>query len=170
MAIDVPSRNAATRAAGIVVLAMSLTPGCHAEEMTSAEDTDRPRAEAMHAVRQFLSAFERLDWPVFAAAFADDATVFFPPPAPPGRFTGRAAYESEFRNVFDTLRAARPAGPPFHRLDPEEPAIEMLAPDTALITFLLRNDQRIARRSLVLVHRGGRWLIQHLHASNAPVP
>jgi len=39
-----------------------------------------------------------------------------------------------------------------------------------IVSFTLRNAERIARRTLVFKKVGGDWLIVHLHASNVPRP
>ena len=126
---------------------------------------------AVHAaVTGFLRAFEDLDWPRFHAAFSDDVTAFFPMPEPPRRFVGRAAVEAQFQRVFAAIRAAAPAGPPYQRLPPVDLVIEMLGDGTALVSFELRNAERIGRRTLVMRREAGAWRIVHLHASNVPVP
>ena len=126
------------------------------------------RVEVELAVREFLSAFEALDWERFSAAFDNDATVFFPMPEPPNRFTGRSEFEPQFRKVFAAIRASNPNGPPFHQLKPEDLTIAILGDDVALVTFLLRNEVRTARRTMILVRSENKWLIHHLHASNVP--
>jgi ketosteroid isomerase-like protein len=122
---------------------------------------------AVHAaVMDFVRAFENLDWERFRAAFADDATVFFPLPEPPGRFAGRAAVEAQFTRVFEAIRRQSSGGPPYHRLPPVDLRIAVLGPSAALVTFELRNPERVGRRTLVLQRENDRWLITHLHASN----
>jgi ketosteroid isomerase-like protein len=123
--------------------------------------------EVAAAVDRFLVSFENLDWERFRSAFADDATVFFPVPEPPRRYTGRAEVELQFRKVFAAIReASGRAAPPFHNLDPVDLRIEFPASDVAVVTFLLENEQRIARRSLVMRRDPTGWRIVHLHASN----
>ena len=129
-----------------------------------------PAAEVHAAVDRFLAAFENLDFPAFRACFEDDASVFFPAPEPPARADGRAAIEARFHEVFDSIRAGAKGGPPYHRLQPEDLRIEALSPDVALVTFHLRNAQRIARRTLLFRRRADGWRIAHLHASNAAPP
>jgi hypothetical protein len=46
----------------------------------------------------------------------------------------------------------------------------MLGDATALVTFELRNGERVGRRTLVMRREAGLWLILHLHASNMPGP
>lgn len=128
----------------------------------------RARAEVKTTVDRFLRAFENLDWPAFRAAFADDATVFFPTPEPPRRFDGRAAVDAQFERVFEAIRKDA-SGPPYHRLQPEALTIDMLGDSAALVSFELHNAVRIARRTLVLRRIGEEWRIVHLHASNVPV-
>jgi ketosteroid isomerase-like protein len=115
---------------------------------------------------RFLTSFERLDMPAFIACFAEDATVFFPTPEPPERFSGRNAVQNHFQKVFDGIRSHAPSGPPYHRLNPEDEDVQLLSPDVAVVSFHLRNSERLARRTLVLKKAGGKWLIAHLHASN----
>ena len=128
----------------------------------SPDSIDSPTA----LMRRFLQAFEVLDLAAFMNCFADDATAFFPQPEPPQRFDGRAAIRSQFERVFAAIRAGAPSGAPYHRLDAEDPAMQILSPDAAVVTFHLRNDVRLARRTLVLVRVDGAWRIAHLHASN----
>ena len=126
-------------------------------------------AEVTQAVTRFLTAFENIDMPTFIACFADDATVFFPAPEPADRFDGKPAIAQHFSKVFAAIRASASGGPPYHELQPQDLQVTLLGPHAALVTFHLRNSQRIARRTLVLVKVNDRWLIQHLHASNQPV-
>jgi uncharacterized protein (TIGR02246 family) len=128
---------------------------------------DRTAIEAF--TREFLRAFEDLDMKQFIACFADDATVFFPMPEPPERVQGKQAIKKRFEQVFASIRSTAKSGPPFHHLAPEDLAIQMMPGQTAVVSFHLRNSERIARRTLVLVNTNGRWLILHLHASNAPI-
>ena len=114
----------------------------------------------------FLSAFENLDWPRFRLAFSDSVTVFHPAPDLPGRFSGRPEVEASFLQVFAGIRASATDGPPFHRLTPESLSIRQLAPGVALVTFILRNSERLGRRTIILSREPGGWHIVHLHASN----
>ena len=118
---------------------------------------------------RFLQSFENLDLPAFMACFADDATVFFPIPEPPDRVAGKAAIQQRFQQVFERIRTGAPSGPPYHPLDPENTQIQLLDPDEAVVTFELKNTERIARRTLVLKRSHGQWHIVHLHASNVPL-
>jgi ketosteroid isomerase-like protein len=100
--------------------------------------------------RELLRVFENLDMKQFIACFADDATVFFPMPEPPERVQGKQAIQQRFER-------------------PEDLSIQLIPGHTAVVSFHLRNEERIGRRTLVLTKMNGQWLIIHLHASNAPV-
>jgi ketosteroid isomerase-like protein len=126
---------------------------------------------AVHAaLTRFIVAFENLDWEPFRHCFDDSATVFFPPPEAQERLTGRVAYEAGFKRIFDAVRPSNPSGPPYQSLIPEDLRIEPLGPGAALVSFQMRNGERIARRTIVFRKRGDRWLIAHLHASKKPIP
>jgi ketosteroid isomerase-like protein len=133
-------------------------------------ESTQPPAAARQLVSRFLAAFENLDLPAFIACFADDATVFFPTPEPPQRFDGKAAIREHFDHVFAAIRrnSDSPA-PPYHKLDPEDLEFQLVNADTVVVTFHLRNAERLGRRTLVLANVHGTWLIVHLHASNTPV-
>jgi limonene-1,2-epoxide hydrolase len=129
-----------------------------------------PTAEAADPaefVHGFLRAFEDLDLRGFVARFAVGASAFFPAPEPSTRHDGRTTIEARFAGVFDALRAGAPSGPPYHRLVPERLEVARLGADAAVVSFELRNAERLGRRTLVLVRDGGSWRIAHLHASNA---
>jgi len=131
------------------------------------ESADRAAIEAF--TRKFLHAFENLDMKQFIACFADDATVFFPMPEPPERVQGKQAIQQRFEQVFASIRSTAKSGPPFHHLKPEDLAIQLMPNQAAVVSFHLRNAERIGRRTLVLTKTSGQWLITHLHASNAPI-
>jgi hypothetical protein len=128
---------------------------------------DRTAIESF--TRKFLRAFEDLDIQQFIACFADDATVFFPIPEPPERVNGKQAIQQRFERVFASIRSTARSGPPFQRLVPEDLSIQLMPGQTAVVSFHFRNEERIARRTLVLTNGNGQWLILHLHASNVPI-
>jgi uncharacterized protein (TIGR02246 family) len=149
----------------IALLAMSSPLGYATEP--SKESADRAAIESF--TRKFLHAFEDLDMKQFIACFADDATVFFPMPEPPERVDGKRAIQQHFEKVFASIRSGAKSGPPFHHLVPEDLAIRLMSEQTAVVSFHLRNEERIGRRTLVLINTDGQWLILHLHASNVPI-
>lgn len=131
------------------------------------ESNDRAAIEAF--TKTFLRAFENLDMQQFIACFADNATVFFPIPEPSERVEGKQAIQQRFEQVFASIRSTAKSGPPFHHLSPENLAIQIMPGRGAVVSFHLKNSERIARRTLVLANTNGQWLIVHLHASNAPI-
>jgi ketosteroid isomerase-like protein len=162
----------ASRLGGCVALVLAVTsfgvPMNSTAADTKAEVSNVESAAIRAALTHFLAAFENLDWEAFRASFEDQATVFFPSPEPPERHDGRSAYEDRFRQVFDEIRRGAPAGPPFQRLAPEDLHIQQLGTDAALVTFHLRNAERLARRTIVFHKTHSGWRIIHLHASNVP--
>jgi ketosteroid isomerase-like protein len=119
-----------------------------------------------NALNRFLTAFENLDWAAFRAAFSDSATVFHPAPEMAERVTGPRGIDSTFRAVFADIRAHATGGPPYQRLVPTDLRIQPLSPGLVLVTFQLRNAQRLARRTVIFRHEDAGWRILHLHASN----
>lgn len=162
-----PSRNSCTLRLLAMALAAVTTSSCVARQpVTSQATTQARQSDAEAAVRAFLTAFENLEWDAFASYFAEDATAFFPTPEPPRRFDGKAAIEGQFRRVFHAIRQdSRADGPPFHKLEPVDLRIETPGNNVAVATFLLVNEQRIARRTLILRRSAEGWRIIHLHAS-----
>jgi dienelactone hydrolase/ketosteroid isomerase-like protein len=148
----------------LVISVVGLVVALNTAQQAASQVSPEPAVRA--ALTRFLTAFENLDWDVFRASFDDDATAFFPSPEPPRRFEGRAAVEAQFRQVFSSIRAAAPSGPPFQQLAPEDLRIETIGTDAAIATFHLRNEQRLARRTIVFKHTARGWRIAHLHASN----
>ena len=137
---------------------------------THGHDFDRAKQDVPAAVHGFLRAFENLDMPSFIGCFADDATVFFALPEAPTRFDGKPAIQAHFKHVFDGIRrSSGSSNPPFHRLIPENLQIQPIDDRVAVVTFQMRNAERIARRTLVFQKRSDRWLITHLHASNVAI-
>jgi ketosteroid isomerase-like protein len=149
-----------------IALLTALSPLACANEPAN-ESGDRAAIEIF--TRKFLRAFEDLDMQQFIACFADDATVFFPMPEPPERVQGKQAIQQRFERVFATIRGSAKSGPPFHHLAPEDLSIQLMPGGTAVVSFHLRNEERIARRTFVLTKTNGKWLIVHLHASNVPI-
>jgi ketosteroid isomerase-like protein len=115
-------------------------------------------------VIDFLLAFSRLDINGMMACFEDDATSFFPVSHHIVMLNGK----SEIRDAFDkVLSRIRASGQKSIKLEPEDVKSQIFG-DTAIVTFHIR-DGDLSRRTLVLRRKEGRWLIQHLHASNAPL-
>jgi SnoaL-like protein len=140
----------------------SITPKGGVAADRAAQDS----AAVAGALHRFLTAFENLDWGPFRAAFSDSATVFQPVPEMAERVTGPRGIDSTFRAVFAAIRAHAAGGPPYQRLVPTDLWIQPLSPGLVLVTFQLRNAERLARRTVLFRHEKAGWRILHLHASN----
>lgn len=144
------------------VWGQSTTPIPGAAVSRAAQDS----AAVADALHRFLTAFENLDWGPFRAAFSDSATIFQPVPEMAERVTGPRGIDSTFRAVFAAIRARAAGGPPYQRLVPTDLRIQPLSPGLVLVTFHLRNAERLARRTVLFRHETDGWRILHLHASN----
>ena len=121
------------------------------------------------AVRGFLTAFNSLDMPRFIASFAEDATIFHPPSAPPRtyptRLQGRREIERTFQVVFNQIRErSGRTSAPYQNLQPQDVLTQQFE-GFAVVTFHLGNETVTGRRTLVLRQVGLEWKIVHLHAS-----
>jgi ketosteroid isomerase-like protein len=152
----------------LMLLLASIPAAMHA----SGSPAQRPgRSQIEATLNRFLRAFENLDMTAFIACFAGDATVFFPLPEPPERFEGKSAIQNHFEQVFTAIRkSSKSDRAPYQRLVPEDLRIDMLGSKAAVVSFHLRNDERVGRRTLVLQKINHTWVILHLHASNVSLP
>jgi len=116
-------------------------------------------------LHQFLRAFSTLQLDDMMRFFADDATAFFPIRHRALRLVGKEAISEAFTKV---LARARASGATQIRLDAEDVHVQAFD-DVAVVTFHIR-DEHLNRRTLVLHRTPGGWRIEHLHASNAPLP
>jgi ketosteroid isomerase-like protein len=120
------------------------------------------------ALRDFIQAFDNLDWDRFRAAFDDNATVFYPR-AFPRRAEGRAAFEQTFKLVFEQIKQGK-SKPPYMDIQPRDLETHRLG-DVAIVTFHLDDRPGVLnRRSIVLRKTAGNWKIVHLHASEVALP
>ncbi len=113
----------------------------------------------------FLRAFSELKLDEMMAYYADDATSFFPFKHHSPRLDGKEAIRAAFARVFSKVRDS---GATRIRLEAEDVHVQEFD-GVAVVTFHIRDDD-LSRRTLVLRSAQGRWLIEHLHASNAPLP
>ena len=113
----------------------------------------------------FLRAFSDLKLDEMMAYYADDATSFFPIRHHSQRLDGKEAIREAFARV---LSRVRDSGATRIWLEAEDVHIHKFD-GVAVVTFHIR-DADLSRRTLVLRSTQGRWLIEHLHASNAPLP
>jgi uncharacterized protein (TIGR02246 family) len=108
----------------------------------------------------FMEALNGLDVEGMAKFFADDITAFVPT-AQPERAEGKPAVVAIFRRYVETTRATTPRT----NLVPEDLMIDVQG-DAAVVSFHMRSDAAVARRTFVFHEQDGRWLIVHFHASS----
>lgn len=105
----------------------------------------------------FIAAFNERDLERFAGAYEDDATIFFDLDDPGARVSSRAAITEIFRPFFE--------GRSSFMLRPTDVAVQRHG-DIAVVTFHLRSERALARRTIVWRWAGDRWRVMHLHASS----
>ena len=133
--------------------------------MTSDNNGESLSDEAItSALNEFREAFDNLLWERFCACFAPECSVYLPFPDARRLVHGKAAVEASFAPFFEQLLATVD-GPPYLNLQPREVRIDRHG-SMALVTFHLEFPDHFGQRTLVMVEQQGRWLIQHLHASN----
>ena len=134
----------------------------------AAQEESNPDEETVKlAAADFVEAFENLEWDLFEASWAQDATVFFPFADQPQRVEGRSTIMERFRSAFESL-PERMDGPPYLSIQPQDLHVQMLG-DSAVVTFHLVGSGPFNRRTIVFVKSDNKWLIAHLHASRVSV-
>jgi ketosteroid isomerase-like protein len=113
---------------------------------------------------RFITTFSKLDLEGMMMCFYNDATAFFPIAHRTTFLDGKAEIGEAFSNVISKIRTA---GIISIRLDLEDVKVQRFGA-VAIATFHIR-DGDLSRRTLVLRRSHDDWLIQHLHASNAPL-
>ena len=113
---------------------------------------------------RFINAFSRLDLEEMMSCYTEDATAFFPIAHRTTFLDGKDEIREAFTEVISKVHAA---GLNSLKMEPEDIKIQRLG-DTAIATFHIR-DGDLSRRTLILRRQHEYWLIQHLHASNAPL-
>ncbi len=121
-------------------------------------------AAVQNVLGGFIEALNTADVKALAGFFAPDATVFFPLASLPLRPEDRGQITAAFGVFFEAMRAREP-GPRYMNLAPEDTRVQFVD-DVAVVTFHLKGEQMISRRTLVLRKLSGTWVIVHLHASN----
>ncbi len=116
-----------------------------------------PRA----TIDEFVAGLNAGDIVRVEATLAADVTAFVPSAAA-ARVESKEALVEILRAFLD----AAPADVPRPEIVPENLRVTVRG-DMALVTFQVRGEGRMARRSFVLERRGARWAIVHFHASNA---
>lgn len=130
--------------------------------------------EIREAIARFIGDFNNLEMTKVASHFADDATMFPRVVMADTGTTGvvladycREDGPGPFQSMekFATDLRAKTAGPPYMSLKPSDINIQLFG-ETAVVTFHLKDTQRLARRTIVFVKQDNNWKIIHLHASN----
>jgi hypothetical protein len=112
----------------------------------------------------FIAALNGADVNAFIGFFTPDATLFFPLASLPLRLEDRQQIATAFAAFFEVVRKREP-GPPYMNMIPVGTKIQLLG-NVAVVTFHLKGEEAVSRRTLVLQKRSGKWLIVHLHASS----
>jgi uncharacterized protein (TIGR02246 family) len=120
--------------------------------------------EVRDTLAKFLDAVESLDLERIMSFFTDDAQMFSPLATFPARLDGREAIGKQFSAIVDFIKGQ---GGGTIKLEPVDLDVRELGPDAALLTFHLRLQGPLNRRSFVMTRRDGRWRIAHIHASSA---
>jgi uncharacterized protein (TIGR02246 family) len=159
-------RRAATAPLCLVVLALWLA----VVPPVAGAPPGPPPADAaavQKVLDRFIEALNTADVKALAELFPPDATVFFPLAAMPLRLENKEQITAVFAAFFDGVRT-RETGPRYMKLAPEDTRVQFLG-DVAVVSFHLKGEQMISRRTLVLHKVEGTWFIVHLHASNVTI-
>jgi uncharacterized protein (TIGR02246 family) len=124
-------------------------------------------AAVQKVVDGFIEALNGADVNAFIGFFTPDATLFFPLASLPLRLEDRQQIATAFAAFFEVVRKREP-GPPYMNMIPVGTKIQLLG-NVAVVTFHLKGEEAVSRRTLVLQKRSGKWLIVHLHASSLPL-
>lgn len=124
-------------------------------------------AAVQKVVDGFIEALNGADVNAFIGFFAPDATLFFPLASLPLRLEDRQQIATAFAAFFEVVRKREP-GPPYMNMIPVGTKVQLLG-NVAVVTFHLKGEEVVSRRTLVLQKRSGKWLIVHLHASSLPL-
>lgn len=121
-------------------------------------------AAVREAMNGFMEALNALDVDRMAGFFADDITAFVPL-AQADRVDGKPAVVEIFRKYVEATRKTTART----HIVPEDLKVDASG-DLAIVTFNVRNEGSVFRRTFVFKSRDGRWLIVHFHASNFQLP
>ncbi len=110
----------------------------------------------------FSHSFRHMDLDAMMAHIAEDVTAFWPIQASLTRLPDKAAIRAEFAATIAATRAA--GGSEVVRTQSD--MLTQRFGDIAVVTFHLQDDP-FGRRTFVLQWRWDRWLIVHIHGSNA---
>ena len=110
-------------------------------------------------------AIDYADWDGFIGLFAEDAVMFFP--FSDARAVGRDAIASVMRPIFERNRERLPG--PIFGFEPVDVVVTPAGSDGAVVSWLMRREGSLQRRSAVLRRDEGTWRIVLVHADNRPV-
>jgi ketosteroid isomerase-like protein len=112
---------------------------------------------AGEAMQAWMDALNALDEARIVAAFAEDATAFFPV-VKAERVDGKAAIAAVFHDYIAGSTKKT-------HIVPEELRVQQSG-DVAVITFNVHNPSAVSRRTFVWRRDARGWRILHMHASN----
>jgi ketosteroid isomerase-like protein len=113
--------------------------------------------DVRESMRAWMDALNALDESRIVAAFAEDATAFFPV-VKAERVDGKAAITAVFHQyVAGSTKKTN--------IVPEDLRVDQRG-DVAIVTFNVHNPSAVSRRTFVWRRDGGAWKIVHMHASN----
>ncbi len=164
--MNVPRRKAAPTAAGVCVLLVVFLAAASWGAVPSGKVSSE-EAAVQKTVDALVETLNTADIDAFSALFAPDATVFFPLAPVLGLLDGKAEIAKVFKIFFESVRKDG-GGPRYMELKPEGLKIQLYG-DTALVTFHFTGRTMYSRRTLVLRHEAGKWMIVHMHASGLPI-
>ena len=122
-----------------------------------------PPATPDGAAIEFLDAFKSIDQARFDQFFAPDVTMFFPDgPFPETRVEVREAVLAAFHEFF---ALARKRGRTALNIAPLDQRVQLYG-EVAVVSFGLKNDETVGRRSIILRKIGNDWRTVHFHASS----
>ncbi|MGB4771693.1 MAG: nuclear transport factor 2 family protein [Chitinophagaceae bacterium] len=129
---------------------------------------DKDSIAVLKTAQNFVTAFNKFDWPTFRASFTDDATIFYPFWDRARRVQGRQDFETVWLNIFPEF--ADKNNKDTLQINPKDIHIQMYG-STAILSFHLGDGQTaLSRRTLVMLKQSGSWRIAHLHASSVSRP
>ena len=147
----------------ITVLALILTMVPGVAVAASPQGSPAKEAAIQKVVEGFTASWNAADVDQFIGFFAPDATLFFPLSNLPLRLEDRQQIATAFGAFFEAVWRQHPE-PPYMNIIPVGTRVQLLG-GAAVVTFHLKGEETVSRRTLVLEKRSGKWLIVHLHAS-----
>lgn len=147
-----------------VVLALCVATTPAVADAAPAQPLATESAAVQTVLEGFIDSLNAADVSSLARFFATDATMFFPLASLPLRLESKQQITSAFGALFEAMRRREP-GPRYMNLIPQDTRVQFFG-DVAVVTFHLKGEEMVSRRTLVLRKLSGTWLIVHVHASN----